>query len=177
MDHDLPNGSPDHLLDRAAGDGQGTIDGGPSTGSQSRKPAGSAVEWDQIHDAIQEVFETLAARILTQEPRASSKAGRNSTRTFALFSYRVFPHLDGDDHDPVVVGISLNPRGDRVQIMGDISGDESGYVYFDQGCAIETNCEPQAIIEGARATAERLAAQESAIIEAIRNRHPCAVVK
>jgi len=92
-------------------------------------------------------------------------------------SYRVFLHLDGDDHDPIVVGISLTPRGDRVQIMGDISGDESGYVYFDEGCAVETTCEPQAIRACARAIAERLGAQESTIIEAIRNRHPRGVVK
>ncbi len=97
--------------------------------------------------------------------------------TFALFSYRVFLHLDGDDHDPIVVGISLTPGGDRVQIMGDISGDESGYVYFDEGCALETTCEPQAIAECVRGIAERLAAQESTIIDAMRNRHPCAVVK
>jgi len=126
---------------------------------------------------IQEVFEALAVRVLAQEPRASSKAGRSSTRTFALSSYRVFLHLDGDDHDPIVVGISLTPRGDRVQIMGDISGDESGYVYFDEGCAVETTCEPQAIRACARAIAERLGAQESTIIEAIRNRHPRGVVK
>ncbi len=135
------------------------------------------VNWNRIHDAIQEVFETLAARILAQEPRASSKAGRSSTRTFALFSYRVFRHLDGDDRDPIVVGISLTPRGDRVEIMGDISGDKSGYIYFDEGCAVETNCEPQAIRECSLGIAERLAAQELTIIEAIRNRHPCAVVE
>jgi len=177
MNHDVPDASPDRLVDQRVGGPQGVVDGGPTTGSRSRQPASPAVDWNHIHDVIQEVFEALAARVLAQEPRASSKAGRSSTRTFALLSYRVFLHLDGDDHDPIVVGISLTPRGDRVQIMGDISGDESGYVYFDEGCAVETTCEPQAIRECACAIAERLAAQESTIIEAIRNRHPCAVVK
>jgi hypothetical protein len=37
-----------------------------------------------------------------------------------------------------LTGVSVTPRGDRVQIMGDISGDESGYVNFDEGCAVET---------------------------------------
>jgi len=177
MDNEVPDASPDRLVDQSVGCPQGIGERGPTAGSQSSQPTNPAVDWNHIHDAIQEVFETLAARILAQEPRALSEAGRSSTRTFALLSYRVFLHLDGDDHDPIVVGISLSPRGDRVQITGDISGDESGYVYFDDGCAVETACDPPAIRECARGIAERLAAQESAIIEAIRNRHPCAVVK
>lgn len=171
VDNDVPDASSDRLVNRTVGGQRGINDEGLTTGPPSHQPSGPAVDWNQIHTAIQEVFERMAARILAQEPRASSKAGRSSTRTVALFSYRVFPHLDGDDYDPVVVGISLTARGDRVELMGDISGDESGYVYFDEGCAALTTCEPQAIRECARGIAERLAAQESTIIAAICDRH------
>jgi hypothetical protein len=89
----------------------------------------------------------------------------------------VFPHLDGDDYDAIVVGITLSRAEDRIQVAGDISGDESGFVYFDDACMIETTQEPQDVMAGARRIAERLAAQESTIIEAIRKRHPRAVSK
>jgi hypothetical protein len=144
---------------------------------RNSSPPQISFDWNPIHAAVQEGFEKLASRILDQEPEASSKAARCSTRSFALFSYRVFPHLDGNDYDPIVIGISFAPTDDRVRIMGDISGDESGFVYFDEGCTMETTQEPQAVMEYAKQIAESLAAQESAIIDAIRNRHPCALPK
>jgi hypothetical protein len=143
---------------------------------ESPDAAHPAFDWNAVHEATQGVFEGLAARILAQEPNALSKAGRNSTRALALLSYRVFYHLDGDDYDPVVVGISFAPSGDRIQIAGDISGDESGFVYYDDECSIETTRQPRAVVEAAKEIAERLAAQESTIIDAIRHRHPRAIL-
>jgi hypothetical protein len=139
-------------------------------GSQSCDDASSSLDWDPIHEMVQEVFQSLAGRIHAQEPDTSSKAGRTATRGFALFAYRVFEHLDGKEADSVVVGISFTPKHDRVQIAGDISGDESGYIYFDEGCTIETAWDPRAVMQGATTIARRLAAQNHLIVEAIRNR-------
>jgi hypothetical protein len=137
----------------------------------------SAGDWNIINDVVQGSLSDLTARIRSQEPRTNWKAGRTKTRAFPLFSYRVFYHLDGDDYDPIVVGLTFTERGAEIRIAGDISGDESGFVYFDEGCTVDSPSEPLAVQHAARIIADRLAARDSIIIEAIRNRHPRAVAR
>ena len=94
---------------------------------------------------VQDSLSILTARLLAQEPGLIWKAGRTSSRAFPLFSYRVFYHLDGDDYDPIVVGLTFTVRGAEVRVVGDISGDESGFVYYDEGCTIDAPAEPLAV--------------------------------
>ncbi len=135
----------------------------------------SARDWDMLDRMVQESLSKLTARLLAQAPGLVWKAGRTASRAFSLFSYRVFYHLDGDDYDPVVVGMTFSVRDAKVRVSGDISGDESGFVYFDEGCTLDSRPEPLAVRDAGRTVADRLASQHSIVIDAIRNRHPRAV--
>jgi len=89
----------------------------------------------------------------------------------------VFRHLDGGDFDPVVVGVTVRPGPGSIKITGDISGEESGYVYFDEGCELEV---PLSLEEGLRAAvrvADRLAAECGVVLASIRSRVPQACEK
>jgi hypothetical protein len=133
------------------------------------------LNWDAVDRVVQDVLSTLTDRKLDREPQAVWKAGRTSARAFPLFSHRVFDHLDGDDYDPIVVGLTFTLGDGMVRVSGDISGDESGFVYFDEGCVIDSPQELCAVEDAARRVAERLAAQYGIVLEAIKNRHPCAI--
>jgi hypothetical protein len=135
----------------------------------------SADDWDVMDREVQDRLSGLTADVLRQEPRAIWKAGRTAARAFPLFTYRVFYHLDGNDYDPIVVGVTFTVPGPVVWVTGDISGDETGVVYFDEGCTLEVPAEPLAVQEAARTVADRLASRESIVLDAIRNRHPRAV--
>src|SRR4051812_24720013 len=88
-------------------------------------------DWDRFHEAIQRSLGRLRDLTRAEEPASWSKPGRTATTAFPLFSYLVFRHLDGGDFDPVVVGVTVKTRPESIEITGDISGEESGYVYFD----------------------------------------------
>jgi hypothetical protein len=138
-------------------------------GSDTAAPA--ALQWDVLDRFVQDSLSTLTARILAQEPGTVWKAGRTATRAFPLFSYQVFYHLDGDDYDPVVVGLTFTVRDSNVRVAGDISGDESGFVYYDEECTIDVPIDQLAVRDAARVVMDRLTSQESVVLDAIRHRH------
>jgi hypothetical protein len=146
-------------------------------GSDTDATPFSDPDWDVLDRTVQDSLSILTARLLAQEPGLIWKAGRTTTRAFPLFSYRVFYHLDGDDYDPIVVGLTFTVRGAEVRVVGDISGEESGFVYYDEGCTIDAPAEPLAVHDAARVVAGRLASQDSIVSNAIRNRHPRAVAR
>lgn len=130
----------------------------------------SAGDWEAIESEVQGPLSKLTARVLEQEPGAIWKSGRTAARAFALFTYRVFNRLDGEDEDPVVVGVTFSIRGAKVRIAGDISGDESGSIYYDEGCLLDVPAEPASVKRAARAVADRLASQDAILIESLRSR-------
>jgi hypothetical protein len=132
-------------------------------------------DWDRVHEAIQRSLGRLVDSVRSEEPASRWKCGRTATKAFPLFSYLVFYHLDGGDFDPVVVGITLKPGSELIRITGDISGDESGHVYFDEGCEIEVPLSLEASLRGAVEVADRLAAQRHVVLEALRERIPQAI--
>ncbi len=134
-----------------------------------------ASDWDALDRIVQDRLSDLTARVVAQEPATLWKAGRTANRASPLLSYRVYYHLDGDDYDPIIVGLTFKVGEAGVRVDGDISGDESGYIYFDEDCSIDVPDGPLALREAARAVAERLASRDSIVLEAIRNRHPHAV--
>ena len=127
-------------------------------------------DWDSIHRAVQENLETLTNWLVSRAPTLRWKAGRSSARAFPLFSYRVFYRLDGDDYDPVIVGVTVSLDGSIARVCGDISGDESGCVYFDEGCNIEVPSRQDAIIDAARRVAQRLTVPGQTVLDAISDR-------
>ncbi len=141
-------------------------------GSESDTTELTADDWDDIDRLVQDSLSSLTTRILSQEPTTTWKAGRTATRAFPLFSYRVFYHLDGNDYDPIVVGVTFTLRDREVRVAGDISGDETGFVYYDEGCTFDVPAGPFAVRDAGRFAAERLACQHDIVLRAIRNRHP-----
>ena len=135
----------------------------------------NASDWDALDRIVQDRLSDLTARVVAREPDTLWKAGRTAIRASPLFSYRVYYRLDGDDYDPIIVGLTFKVDKAGVRIDGDISGDESGYIYFDEDCAIDVPDEQLALREAARAIAERLASRDSIVLDAIRNRQPRAV--
>lgn len=131
-----------------------------------------ATDWDALDREVQDTLSRLTARVLAQQPEATWKAGRTTARAFALFTYRVFYRLDGNDDDPVVVGVTFAVCDAKVRVAGDVSGDESGFVYYDEDCTLEVPAEPLAVRQAARVVADRLASQDAILLDAIRNRHP-----
>lgn len=101
-----------------------------------------------------------------------SKPGRTTTRAFPLFSFVVFPRIAGRDFDPVVVGVTVKPGPESTRITGDISGEESGDLYFDEGCELEVPLSPEEVIRGAVEVADRRASEWRVALAAIRSSGP-----
>ncbi len=128
------------------------------------------LDWDSVHEAIQEGLERLTGLVLDQSRETVWKSGRSSARAFPLLSYRVFYRSDGDDYDPVIVSVTVTLEGSIARVSGDISGDESGRVYFDEGCHLDVPSCQDAIFKGASLVASRLAAQVQIVLDAISDR-------
>lgn len=139
-------------------------------GPEADATPSSVADWDLLDRIVQHSLSALTTRVIAQEPAIVWKAGRTSARAFPLFSYRVYYHLDGDDYDPIVVGVTVTTWSANVRVAGDISGDESGFVYFDEGCTVEAPPDHNSIQNAAQVVADRLAAQDSIVLDAIRNR-------
>lgn len=133
------------------------------------------IDWSEVNAVVQSELARLTQEVLDTRSEARWESGRSSSRAFALFSYRVFFHLDGNDYDPIVVGITFSKRPRAIHIEGDISGDESGYVYFDDDCSIDVEPRAEAVIKAAIQIAINLAAQVEIVLHAIAERHPRAI--
>jgi hypothetical protein len=131
-----------------------------------------SVDWDAVHEAVQDILSKLAEHLLAAVPGAKWKAGRAGDPRFPLFSYQVYYHLDGDDYDPIVVGVDFAREGFAVRVSGDISGDETGHIYFDEDCEQTVAARTKSVIDGASRIARRLASQHETVLHAIRQRHP-----
>ena len=130
-----------------------------------------SLDWDSVHEAIQAGLERLTGLVLDQSREIVWKSGRNSARAFPLFSYRVFYRSDGDDYDPVIAGVTVTLEGSVARVSGDISGDESGSVYFDEGCQLDVPSCQDAVLNAASLVAGRLAAQAKIVLQAISDRN------
>lgn len=136
----------------------------PPTGLTER------LDWDSIHVGIQEGLERLTQLVLAKSPQAAWKSGRNAARALPLLSYRVFYRSDGDDYDPVIASVAITLEGPVARVSGDISGDETGRIYFDEGCELEVPPHQEAILASATLVASRLAAQPQIVLDAMNNR-------
>lgn len=125
--------------------------------------------WDLAHEVVQDALAGLTGWFVRECPAYPWKAGRTSARAFPLFSYRVF-YRRTDDEDPVVVGVTFTETGAGVRVTGDISGEASGTIYFDEECDHEVPHTARAVVQQASRTACRLAAQGAVLVQALRQR-------
>ncbi|MDR3619084.1 MAG: hypothetical protein P4L85_07005 [Paludisphaera borealis] len=126
---------------------------------------GDGPDWERIHADVQEALEGLRVRVSAAAPGSLSRPGRTSAPAFALFSYRVFYRADVDEDDPILVGVTIQDQGSSYRVAGDVSGEESGRIYFEEACEIAKDAPDLA--RSVRDFAERLATREAVVIEAL----------
>ena len=131
-------------------------------------PARSSIDWDLIDRAIQERLSQLTGRLLRGIPNLVSKSGSHRARHILLSSYKIYKRLDGDDHDSVYAGLTIVKEAGAVRISGDISGEESGHIYFDQGCELMATLELESVLATAIEVSSRISAQDKIVVQAIR---------
>ena len=124
------------------------------------------VNWDIVHAVVQDALAPLPGWIAEACPGVRWWPGRSTARAFHLFSYRTFSR-DDDIGDPVVVGVVFAGSGTGIRISGDISGEETGRVYYDEGCEQVVPLAAGPISEGAARIAGRLAAQHRIVAGAL----------
>lgn len=125
---------------------------------------------DSIHRKIQEGFSPLIRQVGDRHPGLRWAGGRSEGGVLLLFSYVTFPRLDDDDGDPVIVGIAVARRGSEIRITGDISGDESGHIFFDEDCEGLVPSEQGAVEVEALRIATILSSRGEVVIHAIESR-------
>lgn len=88
--------------------------------------------WDQIHEDVQNSLEELWRKISAASPSSLSRPGRTEAPAFLLFSYRVF-FAGGDlnEDDPILVGVTIEDQGTSYFVDGEVMGEETGVVYFE----------------------------------------------
>jgi hypothetical protein len=126
------------------------------------------IDWDAVNDLIQCEFDGLADQVGREIPGIRSKAGRSAAKGFSLFSYRVFPPLEDEDFDPIIVGVTCVQDASEVRITGDISGEETGRIYFDRECARTTEVDQSSVAHAAGEIARRLATEHQLVIRELR---------
>jgi hypothetical protein len=131
----------------------------------------SEIDWEMINSVVQEKLSRLTDQIVLLIPNLVWKSGSHRARHILLSSYRLFYRLDGDDFDPVYAGISFFEEDGNIRVSGDLSGSESGRVYFDQGCDLSVAAGSEFVLAAADEVAGRLLDQEKIVIQAIRAPH------
>jgi hypothetical protein len=67
------------------------------------------------------------------------------------------------------VGITITEQEGSIRVSGDISGEESGRIDFDEGCELFLPPDFESVLAGAIKVADRLSSQEQILIHAIRS--------
>lgn len=133
-----------------------------------RRDSPGWVDWNDVHLRIQRVLDGMAARVTEAAAGITSRPGMVRARAIDLFSYRVFYPIGKSAVDPVVVGVTFGVMGDTLRIRGDIAGEESGEIFFDQDGErqLRSPTADEVATEGVR-LAEHLAKQVPVVVEAL----------
>lgn len=123
------------------------------------------LDWDEIHDAVQAILQSLDAEVKRAAPEVCVKSDRNAVRERDLFSYRVYQPGPDSKVDPVVVGVVCALGENGFVVRGDISGETIGDVLFE--VPEKEVVGRLAFLEAARNASERLAGQASTVASAL----------
>jgi hypothetical protein len=141
-------------------------------------PGGQGVEvyradWDEVHRAVQEEFRLMDELVRRQAPAIRSRAGKTSGRSFPLFTYRAFDLGEGEEIDPVIVGVQITTgdTGDRVLLQGDISGEGTGRIDYEAAEREVVN-DRYAVLAAALGMANELRGRTDVVIGSVLDRHP-----
>lgn len=141
---------------------------------QSHKEAGAPepVDWDEVHRVIQDCLEDMVSAIREGWPKIHSRAGSSSASAYFLFSFRSFSPAKKGDHEPIVVGVVLQPRGDRVLVRGDICCEESGDILYESGSPKEVPGTRKAVLQAAKSVSTKLCEQADLVVRALEAADP-----
>lgn len=123
------------------------------------------VDWDRIHADVQKSLDGLWAKVSAAVPGSLSRPGRSTVPAFALFSYRVFYRADLDEDDPVIVGVTIRDEGSSYRVTGDVSGEETGRIDFEQEFDVPKDSFD--FTDRVALLADRLAASEAVVLGAM----------
>lgn len=138
----------------------------PSRPEVSRAPAPlNQADWDHVHESIQARLARLWKKISAAAPGSLSRPGRTVAPAFALFSYRVFFRKSLDEDDPILVGVTIREKDGRYRAEGQIVGEESGWLHFDEEFEIPEDSPDW--IDRVNLLADRLAAKEAVVLAAM----------
>jgi hypothetical protein len=130
-------------------------------------------DWDEIHRVVQGVFSDMTERVRRETPSIRSRGGRSSGRSFPLFTFRTFDLGEGQEIDPVIVGIIFEHAKSetRMVLRGDIGGECSGRVDFELP-ERETANSLAALLPSALSMALVLGEQWLLVAQKVYERHP-----
>ncbi len=123
--------------------------------------------WNEVQAEVQSQFDRLEIEVRRHVKGVVANSFRTRGDKFHLFTYRTFS-LPDDTIDPVVVGLTFSPSGDRVAIEADVSGEQSG----DSIHSLGTKTIPatrREVLDTARELAAQLFQSNEQIAKALRS--------
>lgn len=124
-------------------------------------------DWDGVHAVVQEALESLWTKISSAVPGSFSITGRSEAPAFALFSYRVFCRSRSDEDNPICVGVTIRDQGSSYLVEGEVVGDESGRLYFDESFEAPKNSTATDFADRVDRLAARLATNDAIVLAAM----------
>ena len=126
-----------------------------------------AAAWDRLKTQVQSIFAELATQVEDQYPTITSRAGVTAARSYGLI-FRTFYPPPGNDKEPVVVSVTLEPEGTERVMWGDIVGEDSGDIFYEStGGRRVLNRSFDAILSTAEEIARELASRNECIARAL----------
>lgn len=91
-----------------------------------------AIDWEDVHRAIQEVWLLLAAQIQHRLVGTRARLGRTIS-PLLLFSYCALERDTPPDRERLIVGVDFSPAADGrdIVVRADVCGEESGTVSLE----------------------------------------------
>ena len=124
------------------------------------------IDWDEVEQAVNDVFGELASWVKRLRPSVRSRAGSNRSPAVILYVYRVFEPISDPESDAIVVGVAFKNTPHGILVRGDICGEDSGTVYFEHpDCRKEVPKPNRAVLTAASAVAARLEREIDRLIE------------
>lgn len=134
----------------------------------------SAVDWDEVQRAIEDVLHEIEATVARRCPGVKTRIGANRSRPVLLYSYGVFEPPSDPEADPIVLGVAFKRTPSNVILVrGDLCAEESGRVLFSPPDACrEVPERGPAVLDAASKVIARLAREVDTLITLIREAEP-----
>lgn len=124
------------------------------------------IDWDRVHAVVQQELARLRTAVCDQSGLTIVQPGRTRTRGFPLFSYLAFSRPESEA-EAIVVGLTFTPRNHGFEIVGDVAGEESGQIYYDDVASCPAPAAFESVLEAVRQIAAHLADRPDVVLSAM----------